>query len=155
MATQRTLEMVTMRIATPPARAAFLRLEAQPFKSFLGLAKDYLGWCHNWEHQIAVQYDNSAQISYINNYLPMNLVQEVVGAHVIGIGQKVQKPADSCERDLKGIRRVGPKDSGQGFVPRFYALLWSMEARLEDLGNAEEITQTSATAIGQACYLYS
>ena len=49
---------------------------------FSGLAKDYLGWRHNWEHQIAVQYNDAAQISYVKNYLPTNLVQEVVVAHV-------------------------------------------------------------------------
>ena len=75
MATQKMLETVMVQISALSMKAAFPRLEMQPFKVFSGLAKDYLGWRHDWEHQIAVQYDDAAQISYIKNYLPTNLVQ--------------------------------------------------------------------------------
>ena len=130
MVTQRMLEMVKMRIAAPPARAAIPRLEMQPFKPFSGLAKDYLGWCHNWEHQIPVQYDNAAQISYVKNYLPTNLVQEVVGAHVTTIAKvwaeldrRFGNPmivASGIRKELEGLdlKTLG-RTSSQGSMP-FY-----------------------------------
>ena len=51
-------------------------------KEFLGKSKFYLGWHRNWAQRVEPQYENAAPASLFKDYLPKNVGEEVVGAHV-------------------------------------------------------------------------
>ena len=51
-------------------------------RKFSGNSRDYPLWKLEWQSKIEPQYKDTAQVSIVRDYLPLEVVQEMVGVNV-------------------------------------------------------------------------
>ena len=86
MVNKQMLDAIPVREPEVTVKAAFPKLKLQELKALSGKAKDYPGWRHYWAQRVDPQYEDAAQVSLVKDYLPKNVAEEMVGAHMKTMG---------------------------------------------------------------------